>query len=144
MIERKDLGTWMDGAPEEPGYAPGCALGLPAEGSGSVAPVGRRFLTLLLDWFTCVGVSALALGGDPGATLALFAAVNIVMLTLFGATPAQFALGLRVLPVSRRLPMLVRALVRTGLLLLLIPAVIWNRDRQPLYDVLAGTAVVRA
>jgi len=32
--------------------------------------------------------------------------------------------------------------VRTVLMLLLLPAVVWNRDAQPLHDVVAGTAVV--
>ena len=39
---------------------------------------------------------------------------------------------------------ILRALVRTALLLLVLPGVIWNRDLQPLHDVVAGTAVVRA
>ena len=34
------------------------------------------------------------------------------------------------------------ALVRTVLMLLLLPAVVWNRDTQPLHDVVAGTAVI--
>ena len=70
--------------------------------------------------------------------------LNVLLLSLFGATPAQFLLGLRVLPVARRWPMPVRALVRTLAMLTVITAVVWNRDRQPLHDVLAGTAVVRA
>jgi uncharacterized RDD family membrane protein YckC len=35
------------------------------------------------------------------------------------------------------------ALVRTILLMLLIPAVIWDRDQRGLHDRLARTAVVR-
>lgn len=144
MIDRKDLGSWMDGAPEQEGYVRGSDIGLPPSGSGSVAPFGRRFASLLLDWFGCAAVSALVFHSDPVATLSLFAALNIVMLTLFGATPAQLILGLRVQPVSGRLPMLVRALIRTALLLLVIPAVVWDRNAQPLHDVAAGTSVVRA
>ena len=41
-------------------------------------------------------------------------------------------------------PVVLRAVIRTLLLLLVLPAVIWNRDRQPLHDAVAGTAVVRA
>ena len=48
----------------------------------------------------------------------------------------------RVVPVSGRSPMLLRAVVRTALMLLVLPAVVWNRDTQPLHDVVAGTAVV--
>ena len=142
VIERKDLGSWMDGAPHEEGYIKGSAIGLPADGPGSVAPFWRRPLSLVIDWALCMLISALVFHGDPLANLLLFVAVNVLFLTLFGATPGQFALRLRVMPVRGRTPMIGRAVVRTGLILLLLPAVIWNRDAQPLHDVAAGTAVV--
>ncbi len=144
MIERKDIGSWMDGPEGDPDYVRGSALGLPAQGSGSVAPVPRRFLSLLADWFLASLVSMLFFHFDSVATLLIFALVNVVFHTLFGATPGQFMLGLRLTPVRGRLPMIARSTLRTALLLLLIPAVVWNRDAQPLHDVAAGTAVVRA
>ncbi|MCG7308596.1 RDD family protein [Brachybacterium sp. ACRRE] len=143
MIDRKDLGAWLEGPPVDEEYVPGSRLGLPAEGSGSVAPFGRRVLSLLIDWGLCLLVSQLAAKGDPMATLALFAAENIVLISLFGLTIGQFAMRLRVAPVSGRMPILVRAVLRTALLLLVAPGIIWNRDRQPLHDVAAATAVVR-
>ncbi|MEJ6543016.1 RDD family protein [Brachybacterium paraconglomeratum] len=142
MIDRKDLGSWMDGPPGEAGYVKGSALGLPASGRGAVASFWRRPLSLIVDWGLCVGISALLFGGDPLANLILFAAVNVLFLTLFGVTPGQFLLRVRVVPVSGRSPMLLRAVVRTALMLLVLPAVVWNRDTQPLHDVVAGTAVV--
>lgn len=142
VIDRKDLGSWMDGAPNEEGYVKGSSLGLPAEGTGSVAPFWRRPLSLVVDWGLCLLVSALVFSGDPLANLILFVVVNVLFLSLFGATPGQFALRLRVMPVSGRSPMILRAAVRTALMLLLLPAVVWNRDSQPLHDVAAGTAVV--
>lgn len=142
MIDRKDLGSWMDGPPGEAGYAKGADLGLPAEGPGAVAPFWRRPLSLLVDWGLSVALSALLLGGEPLADLILFSVVNLLFLTLFGATPGQFLLRVRVVPVSGRSPMLLRAVVRTVLMLLVLPAVVWNRDAQPLHDVVAGTAVV--
>jgi uncharacterized RDD family membrane protein YckC len=141
VIDRKDLGSWMEGAPAETGYVKGSALGLPAEGRGAVAPFWRRPLSLVVDWALCVGLSALLFGGDPLANLLLFAVLNVLFVTLFGATPGQFLLRVRVLSVSGRSPMLLRAVVRTALMLLVLPAVVWNRDSQPLHDVVAGTAV---
>ena len=142
VIDRKDLGSWMDGAPTEEGYVKGSSLGLPVQGTGSVAPFWRRPLSLVVDWGLCLLVSALVFSGDPLANLILFVVVNVLFLSLFGATPGQFALRLRVMPVSGRSPMILRAAVRTALMLLLLPAVVWNRDSQPLHDVAAGTAVV--
>lgn len=144
MIERKDLGSWMEGAPAHEGYVKGSSLGLPAQGPGSVAPFWKRPVSLALDWALCLVVSGLVFSGDALANLVLFVAVNLLFLSLFGATPGQFALRLRVLPVRGRSPMILRALVRTALILLLLPAVVWNRDAQPLHDVVAGTAVVTA
>ncbi|ATG54800.1 RDD family protein [Brachybacterium ginsengisoli] len=144
MIDRKDLGSWMEGAPAAEGYVKGSSLGLPPEGPGSVAPFWRRPLALVVDWGLCLAISALVLSGDALANLVLFAVVNVLFLSLFGATPGQYVLRTRVLPVSGRSPMVLRAAVRTVLMLLLLPAVVWNRDAQPLHDVVAGTAVVRA
>nr|WP_239552221.1 RDD family protein [Brachybacterium muris] len=138
------MGSWIEGTPQDPDYVPGTSYGLPADGPGSVAGFGRRLLSLLIDWGICVAVSIAFFQYDPLATLLLFVSLNVLLLSLFGATPAQFLLGLRVLPVARRWPMPVRALVRTLAMLTVITAVVWNRDRQPLHDVLAGTAVVRA
>lgn len=144
MIDRQDLGSWMDGAPSSPDYVRGSSLGLPASGPGSVAPFWRRPLSLLVDWGLCMAVSALVFQGDALANLLLFATLNLLFLSLFGATPGQFALRVRVLPIRGRTPMVLRALVRTGAMLLLLPALVWSKDAQPLHDVVAGTAAVRA
>lgn len=144
MIEREDLGSWIEGAPTPEGYVKGSGLGLPPEGQGSVAPFWRRPVSLCVDWGLCLGISTVFLGGDPLATLTLFVVVNVLFLSLFGATPGQFATLVRVLPVHGRSPMVLRAAVRTLLMLLLLPAMVWTRDGQPLHDLAAGTAVVRA
>ena len=144
VIERKDLGSWIEGAPTPEGYVKGSGLGLPPEGQGSVAPFWRRPIALVVDWGLCLLISHFLFGGDALATLSLFALVNVLLLTLFGATPGQFATLVRVLPVRGRSPMVLRAVVRTLLMLLLLPAMVWTRDGQPLHDVAAGTAGVRA
>ncbi len=142
VIERKDLGAWLEGAPHETGYVKGSSLGLPAEGPGSVAPFWRRPLSVVIDWGLCMLASALVFDGDALANLVLFVAMNVLFLTLFGATVGQFVLKLRVRPVRGRSPMLLRSLIRTGMILLLLPTVVWNKDAQPLHDVAAGTAVI--
>ncbi|MBP2384266.1 RDD family protein [Brachybacterium sacelli] len=143
MIDRKELGAWMDGAPSSPDYVRGSSLGLPASGPGAVAPFWRRPLSLLLDWGLCMLVSALVFDSGALANLLLFVAVNLLFLSFFGATPGQFVLRVRVLPVRGRTPMILRALVRTGAMLLLLPAMVWTKDAQPLHDAAAGTAAVR-
>lgn len=144
MIERKDLGGWLDGPPRSADYVRGADLHLPPTGSGSVAPAGRRFLSLCVDYGIAAVSSALFMNYDPLGIMLIFVLVNIGFLTLFGATPGQLVAGVRTHPVRGRMPMLLRAVVRTALLSLLIPAIFWNRDLQPGHDVVAGTAVVRA
>lgn len=144
MIDRKDLGSWLDGPPTDAGYVKGSGLGLPADGSGSVAGFWKRLGSMVIDWGLAVLVSFLFFDYDATANLLLFAATNLLFISLFGATPGQLLMRVRVVPVRGGTPMPVRALARTALMLLIIPAVVWNRDSQPLHDVVAGTAVVRA
>ncbi|WP_058234064.1 RDD family protein [Devriesea agamarum] len=144
MVERKDLGSWLEGPPRDETYVPGSAFGLPAAGPGSVAGRGRRALSLIIDYALAAVTSYLFFGYSALSIWVLFVSINIVMLTLFGATIGQFVLGLRVLPVRKRWPMIMRALVRTALLMLVVPLLIWTRDRQAGHDFVAGTAVIKA
>ncbi len=73
----------------------------------------------------------------------VFALEVLVLTTFLGASAGQFLRGLRVVRLDGRPPGLWRAFVRTLLLLLLIPALIWDRDGRGLHDKLAGTLLVR-
>lgn len=137
----------MDGAPSVPRdeeHVPGSTWGLPPTGLGSVAPASLRLASYAIDWAVCAIASLLLTDRGLALVWPLFTGMSILLLSLFGVTIGQFVLHLRVQPVARRWPMPIRATVRTVLLLLLIPTLIWNRDGQPLQDVAAGTAVVRA
>lgn len=97
------------------------------------------------------------LAGEPLATLAVFGFSTAVLVGLLGHSIGHRVTGLRVVrlrdpgadaardgtPPGPRPPGLLRALVRTGLLCLVIPAVIWERGGRGLHDVAAGTAIVR-
>lgn len=76
-------------------------------------------------------------------TLALFAGIQLVFLLLLNGGLGHLLLGLRVVPqVPGRLAPW-RALVRTVLVSLFVPAVIWDADQRGLHDRLAGTLLVR-
>jgi uncharacterized RDD family membrane protein YckC len=125
---------------------PGQRLGLPEEGPRSVAGWGRRFAALFVDWVACSllasGITAYAgLDTDTGRALPLL--VFLVEVTLFTAlTSASFGqLALRVVVVrldGRRVNLL-NALVRTLLICLVIPPVVFNRDNRGLHDLAVGT-----
>ena len=140
------LGTVIRDAPPPPPHrVSGAALGLPAEGPGRLATWGPRIGAFLFDAVGAALVAGLFTAPDlPGNwSLGAFAAVTALTLWLFGQTPGMRLLGLRLAhpdPGSRLAPW--RAVVRTALLCLLVPALVVDADGRGLHDRLTGTAVI--
>jgi uncharacterized RDD family membrane protein YckC len=80
---------------------------------------------------------------DTVWTTPIFALEVLVLTTFLGASAGQFLIGLRVVRLDGRPPGPWRSLVRTGLLLLLVPVLIWDHDGRGLHDKIAGTLLVR-
>jgi uncharacterized RDD family membrane protein YckC len=129
--------------PLPPGDYPGERLGLPAEGRGSLAKLGRRVAAIAIDWACAVLISIAFFAYDPLATTVIFAIVQIVFIPTLGGSPGHRLLGLRVQRVTGGWPGLWRPVVRTLLLVLVIPAVIWDGDNRGLHDKAAGTVLLR-
>lgn len=123
---------------------PGERLGMPAVGSGSVARPGRRIAALAIDWAAAVIISIAFFAYDSFATLVVFAAVQILFLPTLGGSPGHRLVGLRLQLVGGGWVGLWRPIVRTALLVLVIPAVIWDADQRGLHDKAAGTVLVRS
>lgn len=151
---RQAIGSWLSGpkaAAEEMGVDfgyPGQRLGLPQEGPGSVARFGRRIAAVALDWIGCQLIAyGLITGGNLGAagnwTLGLFIALTVLTVGTVGFTPGKRALGLRVVAEDGGRLGVVRVVVRTLLLALVVPALIWDRDGRGLHDRLARAVQVR-
>ncbi len=121
-------------------------LGLPESGTGSVAPTGVRLLAFTVDAIASGLVAALFVGGVPGSwSLIPFTLDYVLGIVLAGRTLGMYLFGLRLIRVDRTAAVdPVRAILRTVLLALLIPAVIWDRDTRGLHDRASDTAVVRA
>jgi uncharacterized RDD family membrane protein YckC len=137
------------------GFYPGQHLGLPEFGAGSVAGWSRRVGALVIDWLAC-SIIAIAFFYHPQAghtaavfsqprlwTPVVFGAQDFVLTALTGVTIGKRLLGLRVIRLDGR-PVGLWALPRTVLLMLVVPAMIMDRDLRGLQDKAAGTAVVRA
>jgi len=124
----------------------GASLGLATDGPGSLAGFGTRVLAFCVDAIGSALVAGLFTAPDlPGNwALAAFAAITVVSLIAFGQTPGMRLLGLR-LAHPRRGQRLApwRAVVRTALLCLLVPALVVDADGRGLHDRLTDTAVVR-
>jgi uncharacterized RDD family membrane protein YckC len=131
--------------------APGVRLGLPAEGPGSVAGVGRRLAGVLLDGIASYLVASLFVrrtqGGVPtpgGWSSLVFLIESVVLLSVTGQTLGMALVRVRVVPLSGSRIHPWWAAVRTVLLLMLIPAVVWDSDHRGLHDKASGVVVVNS
>lgn len=129
---------------DEPRY-PGESLGLPETGPSSVAPWGRRSGAFLLDVVISGALTVpFTLPNAPkNWTLITFVVLYAGTTALIGRTPGMMLTHLRLASDRPGCRLgLIRALVRTVLLMVLIPAIIVNSDRRGLHDRCIGTTVV--
>ena len=120
--------------------------GLPEAGPGSVAPTGPRLGAFLVDVVLSSLIAALFTAPDlpRNRSLLVFAVLYFGFTVLVGQTPGMRLAKLRVVRVDRTASVgLWRAAVRTLGVILLIPAVIRDRQGRSLHDRLTQTAVVR-
>jgi hypothetical protein len=127
---------------------PGERLGLPAAGPRSIARFGRRIAALAIDWAIAWVLSVALFPVRPWqpnswATLAIFAGAQLFFLWIVNGGVGHLLLGMRVVPVVPGRLGLWRPVVRTVLLCLAVPALIWDADHRGLHDRLAGTMLVR-
>ena len=122
---------------------PGQRLGRPEAGSGSIARLGRRVGALFIDYGAAYLISGF-FGWDPLAILAIFAIIQIVFLPTLQGSPGHRILGMRLVRLDGSWVGLWRPIVRTALLIVVIPAVIWDADQRGLHDKAAGTVLIRA
>lgn len=123
-------------------------LGLPKDGPGSIAPVGRRVVAIFVDWGLCLLIAyGLLTGGDFRAAgnwaLLVLAVLSVLTVGTVGSTPGKRLMGLRVVSVGGGRLSLPRTALRTALLVLAVPALVWDRDSRGLHDRLSGAVQVR-
>jgi uncharacterized RDD family membrane protein YckC len=134
----------VDGAKapgSRPAY-PGEKFGLPREGPRSVAGLGRRLVALLIDWLVCELI-ALAVFRSQYWTLPIFAVETYLLTAMTGLTLGKRLVGIRVARLDGKPVGFLWALVRTLLLLTVIPPLVADRDLRGLHDRAAHTIVVR-
>lgn len=142
----------------EPQAYRGQRLGLPATGRSSLASPGARIGAWIVDSVLSALVAALFVqivhhGPHrsldqrlPGYWSLVPFALDYVLGMLFaGRTLGMYLLGLRIIRVDRDEAVNPwRAVLRTLLLMLLVPAVVFDKDGRGLHDRYTDTAVVRA
>lgn len=146
----------MPGTAPYPGGLPsgthrGERFGMPPTGAGSVAGFGRRLGAVTVDWFLSLFGAGLFTGDDPfggGSNLSwivlgVWFVLTATAVAAFGITPGMAVVGIRVAPLDSTLVGVPRALLRTALLALVIPALARDGDGRGWHDRATRTVVVR-
>jgi len=132
------------------GY-PGQALGLPASGRGSLAPWQSRITALAVDWAASMAVAAglfgsgVLFGGGWRAwmILTVYLVESAVLSALTGGSFGQLLTRIAVFRLDATPLGFGRALLRAGLVCMVVPALVVGPDRRGLHDVAVGTVVIR-
>lgn len=121
-------------------------MGLPETGPGSVGRLGRRFLAIFIDWaLAAIPAYTLMPGSHPELwNLAFFAALQVVFIPTIGGSLGHRFCGLRVVPLAGGWVGVWRPVVRTLLLILVIPLLVWDSDQRGFHDKIAGTVLIRS
>lgn len=144
MVQRRDIGSWLEGTPSGSGQQwPGQRLGRPKEGAGSVARPGRRLVALLIDWLLSYLIASALFDGNQWAILGTFAIEQMVLVATLGYSIGHRVLGIQVRKLDGGPAGPLAAVVRTVLLCLLVPAVVFDADQRGLHDRAMGTILVR-
>ena len=126
-------------------YYPGRGLGLPAQGVGAVASLGRRIGAFVIDIVLSALVAWVITAPEPPQNMSLlvWAVMTVVTVGLFGITPGQAVLGIRVVPFGGGSLVGAWAIPRTLLVFVIIPPLLVNVDGRGLHDRLCRTIVLR-
>lgn len=132
----------------EPSRWPGERLGLPDTGPGSVGRLGRRLAALAIDWAAAMLIALLFARYDSlvysWVTLGIFALMQILFIPTIGGSVGHRLVGMRVVPLVGGWVGPWRPIVRTLLLVIVLPALVWDSDQRGFHDKVAGTVLIRA
>lgn len=132
---------------------PAAEVTLPTQGPGSPGSWPRRILAVLLDWvagnlvaFVVAGGSVVwdAQSGLMWLPLICWYVLVVVSTALAGGSLGQLMLGLRVIHFGGRRINLLVAAVRTLMIALVIPPLVFTNEGRGLHDLASNTAVVNA
>lgn len=115
-------------------------------GPGRIAPFGPRLAAFLIDVVASALVAGLFTAPElpRNRSLLVFSVVYFGFTVLSQRTPGMYLLRLAVVRVDRRAPIGVwRALVRTIGVILVVPALLRDRQGRTVHDRITQTAVIR-
>jgi uncharacterized RDD family membrane protein YckC len=132
-------------SPGGPERYPGEQFGLPEHGPRSVPGMGRRLGALLIDWILSLLIARAFFGNSDITviTLLIFAGEVWLLTALTGFTVGKRVLRIRVARLDGRPVGFGWSLVRTLLLITVVPPLVTDRDLRGLHDRAANTIVIR-
>jgi len=110
---------------------------------------GRRMMGVLIDWLMsyAIAIGFIVEFGEPsmGAVVFLiFTGQYLIFTALGGATPGHRIMGLKVVRFSDGgMPTPLQALVRTGLLIIIITAITFDQNGRGVNERLSNTVLVK-
>jgi uncharacterized RDD family membrane protein YckC len=95
-----------------------------------------------------LGFNQFALPSEAGLTqfapMLVFVLLQIIFIPVVGGSPGHRIVGMRLVRMDGGWIGVWRPIVRTLLLIVVIPAVIWDADQRGLHDKAVGTVLIRA
>jgi uncharacterized RDD family membrane protein YckC len=110
-----------------------------------VARLGRRVLAICLDWAIASVIGYSFMSGPKASlvVLGIFAIAQILFIPTLGGSVGHAICGMRVVPIAGGWVGVWRPVVRTVLLCLVIPVVVWDSDQRGFHDKIAGTVLLK-
>jgi uncharacterized RDD family membrane protein YckC len=110
---------------------------------------GRRMLGVLIDWLLCLAIAQGFFDGgqrwpEPYVAPLIFITQYFFFASLGGATPGHRIVGLKIVRFSDgAMPTPLQALIRTGLLVLIITAITFDQNGRGVNERLSDTVLVK-
>ncbi|GAA1834754.1 hypothetical protein GCM10009750_18870 [Agromyces salentinus] len=113
-----------------------------------MARIGRRIVAIAVDWAAALVIALLFAPYSSvlhsWLTLGLFVLMQAVFIPTIGGSLGHRLLGLRIVPLTGGWVGPWRPVVRTLLLAIVVPALVWDSDQRGFHDKVAGTVLIRA
>ena len=102
----------------------------------------KRLLAICIDWGMASIISAGFFANEAIATLLIFAAIQIALVGTLGYSFGHRIMRIMVIRQDGSRAGIWRVVLRTVLIVLVVPAVIWDNDGLGLHDKAAGTKLI--
>ena len=111
-----------------------------------MARIGRRSAALIVDWFIAWLISQpfSEFNSTGLITLLVFALIQVLFIPTIGGSIGHRIFGMRVVSISGGWVGFLKPIIRTLLLVLVLPVLVWDSDQRGFHDKIPGTVLIRS